>query len=144
MQVTTQQDQAKVAALPIARPVASTPPQDAVAQMPVAYGYAEPPAGVSGKEKAMQTEISQFPMVNSFLKSISEFSEAFTTPSKGPVPIAIQRRHGTTRDMFPRMPWHDIQVFVGGVVARDIVSHFIQVLLLFAYSFASIYAYNIV
>jgi hypothetical protein len=120
-------NQTKAADLPVARPIDNPP--EAVAYSPVAYGSAETSPVTKEKEKAMQTDFSQNTMFNSFLKSISEFSETFTAPSKGPVPMATQRRHGTTRDMFPRMPWHDVQVFVGGVAARDIVSHYIQVIL---------------
>lgn len=31
------------------------------------------------------------------------------------------------RDMYPRMPWHDLQCAVTGTVARDAASHFVQV-----------------
>lgn len=31
------------------------------------------------------------------------------------------------REVYPRMPWHDIQASVTGLVARDIASHFVQV-----------------
>lgn len=31
-----------------------------------------------------------------------------------------------TRDQYPRMPWHDLQVGVSGRVARDAASHFLQ------------------
>ena len=73
---------------------------------------------------------------SSLLDAISNFSSAVTAAtanSKGDgtasasVNAAPLPRHGTTRDMFPRMPWHDIHAFVGGVVARDIASHFVQV-----------------
>ena len=39
---------------------------------------------------------------------------------------SLRPRRGITRDMFPRMPWHDIHAYVGGLGARDISSHFIQ------------------
>jgi phosphatidylserine/phosphatidylglycerophosphate/cardiolipin synthase-like enzyme len=32
-----------------------------------------------------------------------------------------------TRDLYPRMAWHDCQVGVSGSIARDLTSHFIQV-----------------
>ena len=31
------------------------------------------------------------------------------------------------RELYPRMPWHDVQASVSGLVARDIASHFVQV-----------------
>ena len=31
------------------------------------------------------------------------------------------------REVYPRMPWHDVQASVTGLVARDVASHFIQV-----------------
>lgn len=32
------------------------------------------------------------------------------------------------RDVYPRMPWHDVQAGVSGVAARDLAYHFIQVI----------------
>ena len=34
------------------------------------------------------------------------------------------------RDIYPRMPWHDLQCAISGLVARDVAAHFVQVLLL--------------
>jgi hypothetical protein len=42
----------------------------------------------------------------------------------------VQQRAGgglEPREVYPRMPWHDVQASVSGLVARDIASHFIQV-----------------
>ncbi len=33
------------------------------------------------------------------------------------------------RDIYPRMPWHDLQCAISGLVARDVAAHFVQVLL---------------
>lgn len=112
----------------MATPVDAT---EAVSCAPVPY----PTGQLDGKEKekALQNEFSQSKMLNSFLKSISEFSETFTAPSKTPVSLAVQRRHGTARDMFPRMPWHDVHTFVGGAAARDVAAHYIQVNFLFLF-----------
>jgi phosphatidylserine/phosphatidylglycerophosphate/cardiolipin synthase-like enzyme len=32
------------------------------------------------------------------------------------------------RDLYPRMAWHDIHSAVSGGVARDVASHFVQVI----------------
>lgn len=32
-----------------------------------------------------------------------------------------------SRDLHPRMPWHDIQCSISGLIARDVASHFVQV-----------------
>lgn len=34
------------------------------------------------------------------------------------------------RDLYPRMPWHDVQASVSGLTARDCAAHFVQVLIL--------------
>jgi hypothetical protein len=42
----------------------------------------------------------------------------------------VQQRAGgglEPREVYPRMPWHDVQASVSGLVARDVASHFIQV-----------------
>jgi len=31
------------------------------------------------------------------------------------------------REIYPRMPWHDLQCAVSGLVARDVAAHFVQV-----------------
>ena len=31
------------------------------------------------------------------------------------------------RDLYPRMPWHDVQACVSGLTARDCAAHFVQV-----------------
>jgi hypothetical protein len=65
---------------------------------------------------------------NSVLDAISAFSDAVvSSTTDSPNKLKFRPRHGTLRDMVPRMPWHDIHAFVGGIAARDIASHFIQV-----------------
>lgn len=32
-----------------------------------------------------------------------------------------------TRDLYPRIAWHDVQAVISGSAARDVASHFIQV-----------------
>ncbi len=32
-----------------------------------------------------------------------------------------------TRDLYPRMAWHDVQSAISGRAARDVASHFVQV-----------------
>lgn len=88
-----------------------------------ATGAAEKDADRKEKKKAWN--------LDSILEAISGFGDAVVkgTGSKcnaGEVAITLRQRRGTTRDMFPRMPWHDIHAYVGGLAARDISSHFIQ------------------
>jgi hypothetical protein len=90
-------------------------------------------AAASGSDKDKGVADQAGMIFSSLLDAISNFSSAVTaaTTVKGdavsPQAAGPLPRHGTTRDMFPRMPWHDIHAFVGGVVARDISSHFVQV-----------------
>lgn len=39
----------------------------------------------------------------------------------------INTRMYPTRELYPRMPWHDIQACVTGLPARDLAAHFVQV-----------------
>ena len=40
------------------------------------------------------------------------------------------------RDLYPRMPWHDVQACVSGLTARDCAAHFVQVsIIVTKYSF---------
>ena len=44
--------------------------------------------------------------------------------------MVAQKKAGNTlepREVYPRMPWHDVQASVTGLVARDCASHFVQV-----------------
>lgn len=67
---------------------------------------------------------------DSIVDAISGFSDAVVkSTGKGAAGESVAQlrpRRGVMRDMFPRMPWHDIQAYVGGLAARDISSHFIQ------------------
>lgn len=69
--------------------------------------------------------------LDALIDAISGFGDAVVKGSgvknaAGEVTPQLRQRHGALRDMFPRMPWHDIHAYVGGLAARDISSHFIQ------------------
>lgn len=60
----------------------------------------------------------------SLVESFQTFSEGMTT--KRPEKRKVDEVN--VRDLYPRMPWHDIHACVSGLPVRDIAAHFIQVL----------------
>ena len=64
------------------------------------------------------------------LRSSIEFITSQIQTAKEHYNSRIAQKSGTAlepREVYPRMPWHDLQASVTGLVARDIASHFVQV-----------------
>ena len=115
------------------------------ANLPVAVLYENPDISIPEAERetvssvattqgpSKETEKKMKWKFDTILDAISEFSDAVVygtgvvAKSTGDSLPSLRPRRGVLRDMFPRMPWHDIHAFVGGIAARDISSHFIQV-----------------
>ena len=94
----------------------------------------------SSKSKTSELSITSGITVNTATNTImssttqkifDSISTVIKTASNGVsgTKIATKRANALEpRDVHPRMPWHDIQCSVSGLVARDVASHFVQVL----------------
>lgn len=77
--------------------------------------------------KSQETRSREYSLTmpfRSLVESLQSFSEGMTT--KRPEKKKIDEVN--VRDVFPRMPWHDVHGCVTGLPARDLAAHFIQVL----------------
>ena len=67
---------------------------------------------------------------SSIRSSIEFISSQIQTAKEHYNSVVAQKKAGNTlepRELYPRMPWHDVQASVTGLVARDCASHFVQV-----------------
>jgi len=76
--------------------------------------------------------------VSSSLNSVSDVVTSFTSQAQSVITSYVGQTYNTkklktshywgARDLYPRMPWHDVQAVVSGPAARDVATHFIQVI----------------
>lgn len=67
---------------------------------------------------------------SSIRSSIEFISSQIQTAKEHYNSVVAQKKGGNTlepRELYPRMPWHDVQASVTGLAARDCASHFVQV-----------------
>jgi hypothetical protein len=75
--------------------------------------------------------------ITSSFYSVTERVSSFTSQAQSFINNYVEQTYTTkkmkasnyweTRDMYPRMGWHDVQAVVSGNAARDVASHFVQV-----------------
>jgi phosphatidylserine/phosphatidylglycerophosphate/cardiolipin synthase-like enzyme len=62
------------------------------------------------------------------MSSIQALSTQIKTVDES-IRTQIRTQMYPTRELYPRMPWHDVQACVTGIPARDLAAHFVQVLI---------------
>ncbi len=75
---------------------------------------------------------------SSIRSSIEFISSQIQTAKEHYNSVVAQKKAGNTlepRELYPRMPWHDVQASVTGLAARDCASHFVQVTIQIVCSF---------
>ena len=63
-------------------------------------------------------DCEESPTVITFLGSLKELSSRFDSVRGNP---------RSTRELYPRIGWHDVHSKIIGIPARDLSSHFVQV-----------------
>jgi phosphatidylserine/phosphatidylglycerophosphate/cardiolipin synthase-like enzyme len=66
------------------------------------------------------------------MSSIQALSAQIQTVDES-VRTKIRTQMYPTRELFPRMPWHDVHACVTGLPTRDLAAHFVQVFLFLSF-----------
>jgi len=74
--------------------------------------------------------------ISSSISTVSDAVCSFTSQAQSMINSYVEQTYTTkklktssyweTRDMYPRMGWHDVQAVVSGQAARDVAAHFVQ------------------